>query len=90
MKELKINPDIIIRKANKSNNFVIFDKEDYRSKLDAILSDSEKIIRVTKDPTKILKQRINKLIDNINATSNSKGFRKPEWGLWTWLHLWYS
>jgi len=81
MKELKINPDIIIRKANKSNNFVIFDKEDYRSKLDAILSDSEKIIRVTKDPTKILKQRINKLIDNINATSNSKGFRKPEWGL---------
>lgn len=42
MKELKINPDIIIRKANKSNNFVIFDKEDYRSKLDAILSDSEK------------------------------------------------
>ena len=55
LKELKINSNIVIREADRYNNFVIFDKEDYKLKLKVILNDSDKFIRVTKDPTKILK-----------------------------------
>ena len=78
LKELKGNPNIVISKAEKSNNFVIFDTGDHKPKLDVFMSDSDKFIRVTKDPTTILQKKFNKLIDNINATSNNYGFRKLE------------
>ena len=41
-KELSTNKDIIIRKADKSNIYVILNYEDYKIKLDNILGDTSK------------------------------------------------
>lgn len=79
MKEFKNNDDIIIRKADKSNTFVIMDKQEYSKKIGDILSDCSKFKSIRKNPIDPIKKRINTLIDVINATSTPKPFfRKLE------------
>ena len=64
---LKNNEHIIIRKADKSNMYVILNKDEYLDKIDSILSDTSKFKLVTRNPTEQLKQRANKLIEALNA-----------------------
>ena len=66
-KELRGNKNIVIRKADKSNVYVIMNKDDYQSKIDDILSDNSKFVKIDKDPTENLKQQANNLISTLNA-----------------------
>ena len=71
-KNLKNNNDIIIRKADKSNIYVILDKATYKSKLDEILSDHSKFEMLPEDPSTALKNKLNKIIRSNNAVINYK------------------
>ena len=63
--------DIIIRKADKSNIFVILNRQKYEQQISDILGDSSKFKRLQKDPIPNLKKKLNKLIDNVNAVPGS-------------------
>ena len=63
LKKLRNNDNIIIRKADKSNTFVILDKLDYQKKLNEMLSDENKFKRINKDPTDNIKKQINEIVD---------------------------
>ena len=67
LKELKSNDDIIIKKADKSNIFVILNKEDYSRKLNDILSDNTKFKPIDIDPTEDIKKRLNGIIKHTNS-----------------------
>ena len=69
-KELCNHPNITIKKADKTNFFVLLNKTDYHSKLWNILNDTPK----SKNATQQLKSKIDKLITANNAKCNS---RKP-------------
>ena len=64
------NQDIVIRKADKSSIFVILNKYDYLSKINAILSDNSKFRKIENDPTNELKSKANKLISTLNASQS--------------------
>ena len=46
IKKLKNNEDIIIRRADKSNTFVIMNKTEYETKINKILSDETKFEKI--------------------------------------------
>ena len=73
---LRENDNIVTRKADKSNIFVILDKQEYLAKLSAILSDSSKFERLTRDPTKQLTSKLNKVITSANAAIGAQHFAK--------------
>ena len=66
-KSLRNNPNLIIRKADKSSVYVLMNRGDYLNKLNAILSDNTKFQRINRDPTVNLKQKANELISTLNA-----------------------
>ena len=72
IKDFKNNPNIIIRKADKSNTFVIMDKTDYNDKIDHLLSDESKFRKIDEDPTNDIKTELNKLITTVNTKSEQK------------------
>ena len=66
-KELRADPDITIRKADKTSSYVIINTAEYQQKLDEILQDETKFKKINKDPTEGLKKKINSLIETNNA-----------------------
>ena len=75
-KQLRQNSNIVIRKADKSNIYVILDKENYKDKLDSILNDTTKFCRLDEDPSEELKKKLNQIITANNAVSNHKKLPK--------------
>jgi hypothetical protein len=71
-KNLRDNDQIVIRKADKSNLFVILNKTEYLSKINDILSDDSKFCRIARDPTEQLQRKANKLISTANSVVGSK------------------
>ena len=69
-KQLKENKNIIIRKADKSNTYVILNKDIYENKLNKIVNDDTKFEKITRDPTSTLKTKLNGLIESINAVQS--------------------
>lgn len=67
-KQLRDNKDIVIRRADKSNIFVLLNATDYNQKIEEILNDSTKFTQTTRDPTEPLQRKVNKLITTANAT----------------------
>jgi hypothetical protein len=61
------NKELVIRKVDKSNNFVITNTKDYNNKIQEILSDETKFKKIEHDPITELKKKLNKLIDVVNA-----------------------
>ena len=59
--------DIIVRKADKGNTFVILNTTEYNEKLNLILQDTSKFRRLDKNPTDNIKKSLNSLISSINA-----------------------
>ncbi|KAK3892149.1 hypothetical protein Pcinc_003985 [Petrolisthes cinctipes] len=47
-KQLRENPDIIIRRADKASSLVVHGREEYLQKVDNILSDTSKFKRITR------------------------------------------
>ena len=71
-KALKGNDDIVIRRADKSAVYVILDKNDYMDKLNALLGDGTKFLRITADPTAKLKVAINSIIRALKAVQGQE------------------
>ena len=61
-KSLKNNKNIIIRKADKASICVILNKEEYHWKINDILSNTTKFVKINKDHTDSIKPKVNKLI----------------------------
>jgi hypothetical protein len=76
VKLLTANDSIVIRKADKSNVFVIIDKEKYIEKLDTILADDLKFKKIDADPTEDIKRQLNKIITRANASQDQIHFSK--------------
>ena len=70
--ELKNHKDIIVRRADKANNYVIIKRYEYNGKLDAILSDTTKFKRITRNPIKELIVDVNRMIKQVNGSNESK------------------
>jgi len=66
IKDFINNNDVIIRKADKSNIFVVLDMEKYISTINNILNNNEKFEKLEKDPTDDIKRKINTLITRVN------------------------
>ncbi|XP_076049472.1 uncharacterized protein LOC143030196 [Oratosquilla oratoria] len=64
--ELRINPDLVILRADKSSIYILLNKEDHLSKIDHVLSDPI-VTQILCDPTGKLKIKVNKLIAANNA-----------------------
>ena len=75
-KELRDDPDIVIRKADKSSIYVILDRDDYYRKIDSILQDRTKFLAISRDPTAKLKKNLNDLICAANAVVGGIHFQK--------------
>ena len=70
-KELRSDPGITIRSADKTDAFVLMNTEEYLHKLEMILSDDTNFERILSDPTESLKKRLNNLIELNNAASDA-------------------
>ncbi|XP_076065026.1 uncharacterized protein LOC143039059 [Oratosquilla oratoria] len=66
-KELRENKDIVIRRADKSDLFVILNRSDYIEKVESILQDTSKFVRVNRNPIDNIRKRVTKLIAASNA-----------------------
>ncbi|XP_076038315.1 uncharacterized protein LOC143023612 [Oratosquilla oratoria] len=66
-KELRENKDIVIRRADKSDLFVILNRSDYIEKVESILQDTSKFVRVNRNPIDDIRKRVTKLIATSNA-----------------------
>ena len=75
-KELREHPDIIVRKADKSDVYVVMDKTAYMEKLQVILDDEQKFEVITRNPIAEIKTELNKTITNINSSSQQNIFKK--------------
>lgn len=71
-KSLKANEEIVIRKADKANVFIILDKSDYKEKLDKILEDKSKFKKTSKNTTVDLKAEVNRLITQANKQADTR------------------
>ena len=74
-KELKDDPDIQIRKADKSNTYVLLDKSEYLSKMDDILADDSKFTPISRNPIDELKRSAN-LIEAANKATGANTFSR--------------
>ena len=66
-KQLKADPTITVRRADKASSYVLIYTNEYLQKLDQILGDENKFKKITRDPTESLKKKINDLVDKVNA-----------------------
>ena len=71
-KELRENQEIIIRRADKAQIFVVMNKNDYLDKVDTVLSDTSKFQKIRRNPIDELKEKANNLIKAANKSMTSK------------------
>ncbi|XP_063884694.1 uncharacterized protein LOC135113369 [Scylla paramamosain] len=71
-KELRSDPAITIRRADKAAAYVLIDSKEYLSKIYSILSDTTKFRKISRNPTAALKKRLNKIIAKNNSTCDVK------------------
>lgn len=75
-KDLRNNKNIVVRKADKAQLFVVLSAEEYYQKTAAILSDKTKFKRITRNPVEELKKQANSLIDASNKVSKVVKFER--------------
>ena len=71
-KRLCKNEDITIRRADKTNTFVLINTDKCHGKLNTILSDATKFVRKRKNPVEEIKRKLNGIIERVNAVRGSK------------------
>ena len=76
IKEFNRNEDIVVRKADKSNVFVILDRDFYTDGINEILSDETKFTKINRDPTEALKKELNLLISQVRRGSQDSNMQK--------------
>ena len=70
VKEFRSNTEVTVRKAEKSNILIVLNTTDYFEKLDAIVNDSSKFMKLEQAPTDPLKDSLNRLIDSVKLRTN--------------------
>ncbi|XP_076032005.1 uncharacterized protein LOC143019913 [Oratosquilla oratoria] len=73
-KELRENKDIVIRRADKSDLFVILNRSDYFDKVDSLLQDSSKFLQIRRNPVDRIRKKVTDLINNANAVIDGVKF----------------
>ena len=73
LREFVNDDNIIVRKADKSNTFVVMYSQNYKEKINNFVSDTVKFKEISKDLTEKLKTRLNQLLIVANM-SESKHF----------------
>ena len=76
-KSLRDDESIVIRKADKSNMYVIMDKSEYQQKLNDILNDTSKFQQISKNPVDELKKKLYKITKEVNQKCGKKVFKEP-------------
>ena len=71
-KTIKNHHDIIVRRADKSNIFVVMNRTDYTNKLEVILNDANKFTKINRNPINNLIIEVNKPISHINKHNGTK------------------
>ncbi|XP_076041916.1 uncharacterized protein LOC143025791 [Oratosquilla oratoria] len=66
-KQLREDASITIRRADKAAIFVLIPTDEYTGKLETLLADESKFQRISRNPVEVLKTKINKIIDAVNA-----------------------
>ncbi|XP_076039423.1 uncharacterized protein LOC143024499 [Oratosquilla oratoria] len=61
-------------RADKSDLFVILNRSEYIDKVDSLLEDPSKFLRVKKNPIDEIRKKVTKLIDNANASRDGAKF----------------
>ena len=56
--------------------YVVLNRSDYENKINQILSDTEKFVKINKDPISSLKNSANKIISTLNAAQDCKKISK--------------
>ena len=74
---LREDETIVIRKADKSNMYVIMNRDEYKSKLDDILKDNTKFKHITRNTTEELKKEVRKVCQEVNDKCEKKIFKEP-------------
>lgn len=66
-KQLKENGELVVRRADKSETYVLLNKDTYLQKCKTVLQDRSKFKIISRNPTEALKKRLNTLIYGANA-----------------------
>ena len=77
-KDLKANDDIVIRRADKSPEYVIMNKEEYFDKLGDLISDRDKFEPISRCPTLDIKRELNHHIRAVNTQAGKRVFSEIE------------
>jgi hypothetical protein len=91
LKELREDNRVIVRKADKSNVFVVMNRDDYCEKMNTIISDETKFEKINVNPILTIKREVNKYVTSINAVAGGPKFKKlvghyeP-----AYIHIWES
>ena len=75
-KRLKNDESIIVRKADKTSNYVVLDRAEYLSKVEDILRDQKKFKKLRRNPIADLKKKVNNVIASANAVIGGTHFEK--------------
>lgn len=76
MKQLGNDDSVIVRKADKSNVFVVIDRDKYCEKIETLISDHDKFTKIDHNPIPAMKKTLNLYIDSINAANSDVKFKK--------------
>ena len=74
---LRNDESIVIRKADKSNMYVIMNRDEYKEKLDDILKDDTKFKHITRNTTEQLTKDVRKAIQDVNTQCKKRIFKEP-------------
>ena len=66
-KNFRRNQDITIRRVDKTATFILINTDEYRGKLNNILSDATKFVRIRKNPVEEIKKKLNGIFERVNA-----------------------
>ena len=72
-----------VGKTDKSNTLIILKTSDYFEKLDVVVRDSNKFLKVEHDPTEALKKKLNGFIESIKLSTSECNIPKLI-GLFVW------
>ena len=72
------NPDIVTRKADRTNVFVILEPNYSKEQLDHVNSDTRNFRKIYNDPTVALKRELYELIKKANSSSDSRKVTRRE------------
>ena len=75
-KRLRSDDSVIVRKADKTSNYVVLDRAEYLSKIEDILKDEKNFKKLRRNPIAELKKKVNNVITSANAVIGGTHFEK--------------